>query len=334
MKDKNGQILELSEDILKNIELNEIPLASIVLKCARLARLTGNQKAMDLFNYELAGYPKNSNGYVVFKAFSLARYANRTFHKKDKFGKTLEYMFPETVAELEAEVEAAKEQLKVAFDKDISVSSANPRQSIIPPMGNAIERAGLRGIITEKSKKIDQLKVAYYNYVLGVFYDRKFGDITEGIFQKRKLFVEEYLAQGMPDTLKKFVSVYDNLRSKNEEDWAAAVNSCRRIIKDVANFVYPPSEEEIEVKVGDGKKTIKIKLNEKNYIARLKQHIKRKASSEKFKKIVGSHLNYIGDRIDAIYQSTTKGTHYKVSQEEAERYVIYTYLLVSDILSL
>jgi len=49
---------------------------------------------------------------------------------------------------------------------------------------------------------------------------------------------------------------------------------------------------------------------------------------------VGSHLDYIGDRIDSIYNASTKGTHAKVSKEEAERYVIYTYLLLSDLLSL
>lgn len=100
MKDKNTQILQLSEEILKNIELSEITLSNVVLKCSRLARLTGNQKAMDLFYYELAGYPKDKNGYVQPEAFELARHANRTFYKKDKSGKSIEYMFPETVAEL------------------------------------------------------------------------------------------------------------------------------------------------------------------------------------------------------------------------------------------
>jgi len=72
----------------------------------------------------------------------------------------------------------------------------------------------------------------------------------------------------------------------------------------------------------------------KNYVIRLKQYIKEKASSENFSRIVGSHSDYIGIRIDAIYKASTKGTHSKVTQEEAERYVIYTYLLLGDILSL
>ena len=179
----------LAEEILKNIELQEISLSNIVLRCARLARITANQPAMDLFKYELTGYPTDDSGLVLAEAFQLARYANRTYKQKDNVGIIKEYLFPQTVAELENELEAAKEQMKVAFDRDVSVSSANPMQYVAPPLGNNFERAGLRQIITEKSKKLDQLKSGYYNYVLGVYYELKIKNITEDIFQKRKSII-------------------------------------------------------------------------------------------------------------------------------------------------
>lgn len=325
MESKNSEILQLAAEILKNLELGEIPLQNIVLKCARLARFTGNQEAMDLFQYELAGYPKDKSGYILADAFSLARFANRTYYDQEKKS---EFMFPDTVAELESGLETAQTRMSVAFDRDVSVASSNPSQYVITPAGNSLERFGLSETITKNSKKLNQLKIAYYSYVLGVYYELKFSDITEGIFEKRKLLVNNYLSKNLPDTFKKFVSVYENLRSKNQEDWANAVHSCRRIIKDIADFIYPPSEEEIEV---DGKK---YKLNGDRYIMRLKQFVKQKSSSEKFTEIVGSHLNYVGNRIDSIYDATTKGSHTNVSQDEAERYVVYSYLLLGDILSL
>lgn len=323
------ETLSLAEEILKNIELQEISLSNIVLRCARLARITGNQNAMDLFKYELTGYPKDDQGYVLADAFQLARYANRSFRQKDKSGIIREYMFPETVSEIENELSAAREQMKVAFDRDISVSSANPDQYVFSPIGNSIERAGLRQIITEKSKKLDQLRSAYYNYVLGVYYEIKLKNITEDIFQKRKIIVDKALSKYLPETFEKFVSVYENLKSKNSEDWANAVHSCRRVIKDVADFLYPATNEEIEI--GDGKR---IKLSDENYIVRLKQFIKGKSDSESFSRIVGSHLDYIGDRIDAIYKSSTKGSHAKVDQKEAESYAMYTYMLIGDVMDL
>ena len=329
MKEKSEEALKLSEEILKNIELSEIPLQSVVLKCSRLGRLTNNQSAVDLFRYELAGYPQDKNGSILIEAFNLARNVNRVFSQKDKIGVVGEYIFPETVAELEIEVETAKEQMKVAVDKNVSVSSSNPDQYVMSPLGNTFERTGLRDIITAKSKKLNKLKSGYYNYVLGVYYELKFGDIVEGIFEKRRENVSKYLSETLPETLKKLVSVYENLRSENKEDWANAVHSCRRVLKDIADFFYPPNNLEIDV---DGGK--KIKLDEEKYIVRLKQYIKSKNESERFNEIIGSHLDYIGDRIDAIYSASTKGSHADVRREEAERYMIYTYLLISDLISL
>jgi len=329
MKEKNEEALKLTEEILKNIELDEIPLRNVALKCARLGRLTNNQSAMDLFRYELAGYPQGDGGLILTEAFNLARYVNRVFKQKDKVGVLREYIFPETVAELETETDAAKEQMKVSSDRDVSVASSNPGQYVMAPIGNSFERFGLRQTITEKSKKLNKLKSGYYNYALGVYYELKFGDIVEEIFEKRRKSVNKYLSEKLPETLKKLVSVYENLRSKSEEDWANAVHSCRRVIKDVADLFYPADNSEIDI--GSGKK---IRLSEEKYIMRLKQYIKNKSGSKRFNEIVGSHLDYIGDRIDAIHNASTKGSHADIKREEAERYMIYAYLLISDLITL
>lgn len=50
--------------------------------------------------------------------------------------------------------------------------------------------------------------------------------------------------------------------------------------------------------------------------------------------VVGSDLRSIGERLDAINDAVCKGTHVNVSKDEASRYIIHTYLLVSDIISL
>ncbi|RLQ84943.1 hypothetical protein D9754_16530 [Planomicrobium sp. Y74] len=132
-----------------------------------------------------------------------------------------------------------------------------------------------------------------------------------------------------PKSIQKFVSVYENLKSSNNEDWANAVHTCRRIIKEVADVLYPPSDELITLPSGK-----KIKVGEEQYINRLIQYIESKSDSGSFKAIVGSNLEFIGNRLDGIHNAANKGTHTEVTLEEAERYIIYTYLLIGDILSL
>jgi hypothetical protein len=330
MKDKNSEALVLSEEIIKNIELNEVPLRSIVLKCARLARLVNNTNAVDFFKYELAGYPTDDEGRVLYEAFELARLGNRRFRQKDPTdGQMKDYIFPQTVASLEAEVEAAREQMRVAQDRNISVSSANPTQYVLPGGGNTLERRALREVITETSKKLDQLRVGYYQFVLDIYSQLKFSSFAEAIFDRKRLSVNHSLGEKIPDALQKFVSVYENLSSDNPEDWANAVHSCRRLLKSVADYLEPPGDKEIVLPSG-----VKIKLDDDHYILRIKEYIKHQTESATFESVVGSHLDYIGNRLDTIYNATNKGTHDAISQEEAQRYVIYTYLMLSDILSL
>lgn len=330
-KGKNAEIIALAEEILRNIELSEIPLSSVVLKCARLARLTEDEGAQKIFKYELVGYPKEKKGeFVLYEAFELARKANRIFFSPDpnlpKGSQHREVMFSQTLGELEATLESAKEQIRVAVDGNVSVSSANPNQFLMTPSGNAYERSTLRSTITSTSRKINQLRAGYYEYVLGVYHSHKFGNVVEQIFDGRKSRVDNWLAGNLPETSKKFISVYENLLSENQEDWANAVHTCRRALKDMADLLCPADNREISIEGGGV-----IKLTEENYIVRLKEFVKGKVGSGSFSRIVGSHINLVGDRIDSIYKATTKGSHDVVSRQEAERYVIYTYLLISDL---
>ena len=107
-----------------------------------------------------------------------------------------------------------------------------------------------------------------------------------------------------------------------------AIHSCRRILKEVADNLYPSTDEVIKI----GKK--EIKLGEEQYINRLIQYIDGKSNSKTYKNIVGSSLEDIGKKLDALNDAACKGTHADVTKFEAERYLIYTYLFLGDILSL
>ena len=53
------------------------------------------------------------------------------------------------------------------------------------------------------------------------------------------------------------------------------------------------------------------------------------------KAIVGSDLNYLGNRLDAVAAGAQKGSHTDiVTQEEADRIVVHTYMILGEILSL
>lgn len=229
---------------------------------------------------------------------------------------------------MEATVSAAKSRMEVSYDRDVSISSHSTYLPTIPH-GNAVERNGIAQTIRTNTERIEKVRSRLYQYVFNLNYELKFGEITEDIFTRKRITVDTKLKDICPEAIQKFISVYKNLKSDNDEDWANAVHTCRRIIKEVADVLYPPSDEPINISEGK-----KIKIGEDQYINRLIQYIESKSTSEKFSSIVGLHLKFIGERLDGVHEAANKGTHAEVTLEEAERYIIYTYLVIGDILSL
>ena len=59
-------------------------------------------------------------------------------------------------------------------------------------------------------------------------------------------------------------------------------------------------------------------------------------SSDTDKELMKLHVVYLADFLEKIYKLNNKGTHYdgNVNQEYANRCVIYTYLILGDIINL
>lgn len=248
---KTSEALSLAEEIPKNIELSDIPLANTCLKAARLARLLNDKQRSD----EL----------IRISAFS---------------------------GELE-------------------------KESI--PRG-----------IPYSQQEFQGYKTHVYSYVINIYYELRFSAVPQEVFERTRRRVDNKLAEMVPEAVKKFMSIYDNMKSTNPEDWSNAVHSCRRILQAVADVLYPPNPDGLSEINRGGKK---IKVGPDNYINRLVLYVEDKSNSERFSEVVGSHLKFIKDRLRSIYYAAQKGSHTEIkSAEEAERYIIYTYLLIGDIL--
>jgi hypothetical protein len=325
------EALFLSDDILKNVELNEMPLANIALKVSRLARLLNDFDSQKIMEYEASGYPITPTG-VVPDIYRLAVLAGREYQQKDAKSEKIEnYIYATSIEELEQEVKSSEVALAAARDPDVSVSSANPTQMVWNPVGNKFERDTIRSSAARAQRRLSTRRSYIYSYTLKSNHQLRYSGIADDIFSRIREKVDSAIGSKVPDAAQKLAAVYDNLLSENPEDWANAVHSCRRILQDLADAVYPPRSD-MEKDVG-GKKQV-IKLGEENYINRLIAFLEEQANSQRFVEIVGSHLRFVGDRLDSIFRAVQKGSHSVVAKEEADRYVVYTYLIAGDILSL
>jgi hypothetical protein len=326
------EALTLSETILRNIELTELPLANIALKAIRLARLLNDFEMQQIFQFEVAGYPSTPSG-VPHAAFQLALKANRGYKRIDTTTKEeKQVVHLESIEQLEHEIEMAQSALRAAADRDISISSSNPHQNVFAPMGNAMERRSIREAAQAAARRLSARRTLIHEYALTKHYELKFSGIADDIFSRIRERVDSAIGAVVPDAVNMLGAVYDNLRSDNTEDWSNAVHSCRRILQQLADAVYPAREDRA---IHDNVKKKVIKLGKDNYINRLIAYMEDRSSSERFQHIVGSHLGFLGDRLDSVFQAAQKGSHdVIVSREEADRYVVYTYLAVGDILTM
>jgi hypothetical protein len=236
----------LAEEILSNIELSDISLSAVMLKCARLARILGDAEHRQIFNFEAGGYPSTPSG-IQPDIFELGRKSGRVYKDKNSDGQETERMNVDSVEALEKKVENKKIALIASVDPNISISSANPNQVVYAPVGNAFERRQISDTIEKSLKLIAKSRSYAYDYVSNVLYELMFSGVASTIFDSIAERVDLHVIEVAPKSAQKMASIRANLQSENPEDWANAVHSCRRLLQDIADALYPSGEAEIRV---------------------------------------------------------------------------------------
>ncbi len=322
-----AEAMSLSDEILKNLELGELPFTSIVLKASRLARILNDFKAQRMMQYEVGGYPSNHDG-VPPDVFELAVLAGRESEEKDsKTNEVRKLVYMESIGQMEAQLQMTDQALLAAAGPNDSAGS------VLVIRESQQERTGIRNRHATAAERLARSRATVYRYVFEKHYELKFSGIADDVFSRVRLRVDSKIGITIPESVKRLTAIYENLSSENSENWSNAVHGCRRVLQDLADAVFPPPDEvQTKTRNGEGRT---IKLGKENYINRLIAFIDGRSESTTFTQIVGSQLGFLGDRLDAIFRAAQKGSHADiVRREEAERCVVYTYLLVGDILSL
>ena len=323
-----AEALTLSEEILADIELSRIALTAAALKASRLARLLNDNDTMLVFRYEVSGYPTSPNG-VSPEIWRLLELASRTYEVRAGDGAETDTKgLLESIEQLEQEIEVGKIRLKAAQDPDVSISSSNEYQYVQPPAGNALERQRIQIMVTTATQRVAGRRGFVHQYVSRRHYELKFSGAAQDVFSAVRESVDRTIGELVPDAIERFASVHDNLRSSNPENWSNAVHSCRRILEDLADVVFPPRSEP---RVKSGRE---ITLGRGAYVNRLVCFAEDMSGSARYTDLVGSDLHFLGDRLDAVFKAVLKGSHSSVSRQDADRFVMATYIVISDILAL
>jgi hypothetical protein len=145
-------------------------------------------------------------------------------------------------------------------------------------------------------------------------------------FDRGREYIEQALRMRAPEALEKFQAAEESLEGGGPEDLAHALTSCRRMIKALADALYPATGEVITGE--DGRERA---MTNDAYRNRLLQFASERLGST-HNDLVKETMRSLGARLQRLTELSSKGVHDEVDRVEAETCVMWTYLTAADIL--
>lgn len=298
-------ILELSRELLDDIELSRLPAESLLLKCSRLARLAGSDEVRAWIGFEMGGY--NSTDPVSLKYMTLTGRWTDYVEKKGHWG---------PLAQQEAKISAQK--MKIQSLKLPSVSGEFSNLSV-----NNIMRA-----ITTASSNVSALSgipsrvmALLHTFVAEVYYEREFAALAADVFGGYQSEIDALIGATAGDVLQKIPAVVERLQDGEEESVSQALTTCRRILDAFADAVYPPTDATITL---DGNT---LSLDAGKHQNRISAYIAERTESKSRRKRLRQNLSNLYDRVST-------GVHKDVGTEEAYALFLNVYLFLGEALQL
>lgn len=296
--------LALAEELLADIELSRTTASAVLLKAARLARLVGDDEISDWLQLELYGYDNSSLG---------SEYADRTGRWEDPdAGKG----YFQGLAELEGMISAYESRLDGLRLPDVSGEWASValRETRNDQAATARLVSRLTGI---RAKVIALL----HQFAARTYYELAFSQRQEELFAHARAQVDALLAPLGGDTLAKVDSIYQRLAEGDDEAVSQALTTCRRLIDAVADSVYPPRAEPVQLG------NVELQAGSQHHRNRLNLFVASHTGSK-------SRRDKLRRTLSDLYERVSAGVHADVSRDEARFLFLATYLFLGEVLNM
>lgn len=315
----------LVAQLLNELEGSSATIEHILMKGLRLARLTKDGNAQAWLGFEMRGY---QDGFKLSDIGYCKKYAFISGRLKKQENGNISYTFASL-----PEVEAQATSLQLRFDQTQFVQPAlNAR--------NYTEKSATEALINSQSQKLYELqkslvatksrlaslKSAIHSFATDVQIAVELGDAAQDIFESARIDVDKFIRSFCPSAAEKLVAVNDRMIEGTKESFSAALTSCRRLLMDIADALYPASNEAWLDRSG---KPRKVGIDQ--YKNRILAYLSDRVTGEGSFAIINAELELVASKLDAVYEKTCKGVHTDVSEQEARLAVIHTYLLIAEV---
>lgn len=267
---------------------------------ARLVALVGSERAEELREREFAAL--------------LARRAVPTDDNPDA-------VLPVGVAELEADLKTLEE-----LCDDQVTPGMTPIDTGLASLDRNKLRAGVLPVVQRDREILARIREAAYGYLVEAESELLRGETIPDAMSQGRAFVDGELALRATDARDALAAAEERLANGGDEAMSHSATSCRRAIKALADALYPPSEPIID---DEGARRI---LDDEHYRNRLIEYVRQRRGRSKHAELLAANLAVLGTRLKSLDDLASKGVHTRVSRDEAQTCISWTYMLAADLL--
>ena len=308
-----------------------IPVSVVVNRAIRVARLRNDWPALVWLLMETRGrndeQAKNRAGLEIATHLSAGEMASLWRAAVEAFisERALymqEGMLGMSVAEAEASMAGLREQAG-HLHPPAGLEGWTLQQTA---QSMAEQRAQLLNAAADTEQVLARVRSRVSDYLSAIEQQIAFGQVSADAWERNRIYVDARLVEVAPNALVQFQAAYRRQSEDDPEARSQALLCCRRVLKSMADAIYPARSE--PVMPTDGELHA---LTDDKFINRLIQFLS-EALPATAGEVIQADLASFGTRLDSLNELASKGVHASVTQAEVDLCIVRTYIFAGDLL--
>ena len=296
---------ELSNVILVDLEINQVPISQSLMKSKRLARILRDSDAQKWLDYEIMGYP------VVFDP--------------DELGSCKKYYISDRPVIRD---ERTHKPHAIGLPHLESYINSTKIESVTKLGANESQKRHILNKHHELVNDFERLKTSIHNYVTEVNISLSVGDFAQDLFEDSRLAADRFIRQYCPRAGEQLLAVHERMRHHDPGSYEPAIHAVQVVLATVADVVSP--QDKASSKTPPTKKGQEWITPGDTYINRIFTYIEQNSNNDPLLSMIESEMECIFSKTDP---STEKSTtlHHEVTLDDAHRAIIHMYLIIGEI---
>lgn len=331
----------LVQETMDHFDAPEMTVAALVRRCQRIASLRGDGVALAWLGLESTDVQNHFENKSDAKRESLAARLLSTIPGTEANEKwSAEYHGYITRRRLQPEKDEASLRSVQQIEETVQMLREQEAAALVPPplgmhtydLGKHVsDQQKIRTSLVATRIPLDnimaRIKDRLWEFLTETEHELTFGEATAEVFDRLRAYVDRQLTTISPPALEQFQTAYRRLKDGGAEARAHALTSSRRVLKTLADELYPARSE--PVMGSDGKPHT---LNDAAFVNRLLQYVVETVGKHENGAVVQATLEDVDARLRALNELASKGVHADVTTYEVDTCVVQTYLVVADVL--